>query len=160
MSKHYTKIKMDKTPKISTGILWILLAGIFGLVAAGVDEGELKTYGSATIVITSIYDGDTFRGNIVGYPAIIGDRISVRVAGIDCPEMRDKRAAVKRKAQEAKQFTVKRLREGKKIELLEMRRDKYFRILARVMIDGQDLGAELIKAGLAKPYDGGMKAAW
>jgi len=67
---------------------------------------------------------------------------------------------VKAKAREAKQYTVKRLREGKKIELLELRRDKYFRILARVMIDGEDLGAELLKAGLAKPYDGGTKETW
>ena len=67
---------------------------------------------------------------------------------------------MKAKAREAKQYTVKRLREGKKIELLELRRDKYFRILARVMIDGEDLGAELLKAGLSKPYDGGTKETW
>jgi hypothetical protein len=38
--------------------------------------------------------------------------------------------------------------------------DKYFRILARVMVDGNDLGAELIKYGLAKPYGGETKPVW
>jgi len=144
--------------------LLVLLLGF--LVATGAAAGpgtaeSPKDYGSAVVAeITSIYDGDTFRANIAGYPPIIGERIGIRIAGIDSPELKDKRPDVKAKALEAKQYTVKRLREGKKIELLELRRDKYFRILARVMIDGEDLGAELVKAGLAKPYDGGTKEAW
>jgi len=144
--------------------LSVLLLGF--LVATGAAAGPRtaespKDYGSAVVAeITSIYEGDTLRANIAGYPPIIGDRIGIRIAGIDCPELKDKRPDVKEKARQAKQYTVKRLREGKKIELLELRRDKYFRILARVMIDGEDLGAELVKAGLAKPYDGGTKEAW
>ena len=47
-----------------------------------------------------------------------------------------------------------------KIELLEPRRDKYFRILARVMADGQEVAEELVKAGLAVRHDGGKKKRW
>jgi micrococcal nuclease len=90
--------------------------------------------------VLSIYDGDTFTVTVKGWPAIIGDRISIRIYGIDTPEMRDKRSEIKTKAQRAKQYVVKRLREGKIIELVDMRRDKYFRICAKVMIDGSDLG--------------------
>lgn len=119
---------------------------------------EDKSYGSAIVSeVTSIYDGDTFKCNIEGYPSIVGDRIGIRVYGVDCPEMTDKRPTVKERARQAKQYTVKRLREGKKIELVNMQRDKYFRILAVVMVDGNDLGQELIKEGLAKPYFGGKK---
>lgn len=122
---------------------------------------EEKTYGTATgITVTSIYDGDTFKCNIKGYPSIVGEQIGIRIIGIDCPEMKDKRPEIKAKAQEAKQYTVKRLREGKVIELVDMQRDKYFRILASVRIDGKDLAQELIAKGLAKAYDGGTKESW
>lgn len=151
----------QKTEKMRALGLWVLVfLLVFGCAAPGQGKHE-KTYGSAIVKeVTSIYDGDTFRANIDGLPAIIGERIPVRIAGIDCPELKDKRPEVKAKAREAKQYTVQRLREGKKIELQEMRRDKYFRIDAKVMIDGKDLGAELLKAGLAKPYDGGTKDEW
>jgi len=39
-------------------------------------------------------------------------------------------------------------------------RDKYFRVLADVMIDGKNLTDLLIKKGLGKPYDGGTKSSW
>ena len=124
-------------------------------------ESQEKTYGNVEVAeVTSIYDGDTFRCNIKDYPPIIGERVPVRITGIDCPELKDKRQDIKELARQAKQFTVQRLREGKKIELVDMRRDKYFRILAKVVIDGNDLGQELVKAGLAKPYDGGTKSQW
>jgi micrococcal nuclease len=33
-----------------------------------------KNFGSATVLkVTSIYDGDTFRANIEGFPAVIGE---------------------------------------------------------------------------------------
>ena len=55
---------------------------------------------------------------------------------------------------------VKRLREGKVIELRNMKRGKYFRIVAEVWIDGKSQGEELIELGLAKAYDGGKKVRW
>jgi micrococcal nuclease len=137
-------------------IIFILILSSF-LYAAKAD----KNYGNATVQeITSIYDGDTFRCTIKGYPDIIGERIGIRIANIDCPEMRDKRPYIKEKAQQAKQFAVKKLREGKNIQLKNMRRGKYFRIVADVIIDGKNLGDELIKADLAHQYDGGTKEPW
>jgi endonuclease YncB( thermonuclease family) len=124
-------------------------------------EARKAIYGTATVKeIISIYDGDTFRVNLEGYPPIIGNNISIRINGIDTPEMKDKRPEVKALARKAKQFVVKRLSEGQVIELRNMQRGKYFRIVADVFIDGVSLGDELIKAGLAKPYDGGRKPEW
>ena len=77
-----------------------------------------KDYGSVTVKeVTSIYDADTFRVNIEGYPAIVGERIPIRVLGVDAPELRGKCQEEKDKAREAKQFTVAVLRSGKVIEL-------------------------------------------
>lgn len=120
-----------------------------------------KVYGKVRVSkVMSIYDGDTFKVTISSWPSIAGDNIGVRVKGIDCPEMRDKDKTIKERAQQAKQYTVKRLREGKVIWLKNIQRDKYFRILADVEIDGKDLGKELIEKSLAKPYDGGTKEGW
>ncbi|WP_177747688.1 thermonuclease family protein [Candidatus Avelusimicrobium fimicolum] len=49
------------------------------------------------------------------------------------------------------------LKKGGKILLRNCGRDKYFRLLCDVKVNGQSLGEELIKAGHAIPYDGGTK---
>ena len=119
------------------------------------------TYGTVTVSeVVAIYDGDTFTANIAGWPPLIGERVKVRVAGIDCPEMRDDRPEVKALARKAKQFTVARLRAAQTIELRDMRRGKYFRILADVYCDGESLAEALLAAGLAKPYEGGTRPEW
>ena len=117
------------------------------------------TYGSVVVSeVTSIYDGDTFRVNLEGYPALIGSRMGIRVNGIDTPEMRGKCKKEKTLARTAKQFTVAHLRAAKKIELRNMKRGKYFRIVADVYVDGKNLGQMLIDQGFAVVYDGGHKA--
>lgn len=117
-----------------------------------------QTYNSIIIdKVTSIYDGDTFRVNINSYPSIIGNKISIRVKGIDTPEIRTKCIKEKLLAREAKQLTVSTLRGAKTIELRDMQRGKYFRIVADVYVDGVSLGDILIKNNLAVKYDGGTK---
>ena len=120
-----------------------------------------KDYGNITVSeVTSIYDADTFRVNIGDYPPIAGDRIPVRVLGIDAPELRVKCESEKIKARAAKQFTVEALRSAKVIELRNIQRGKYFRILADVYVDGKNLADGLIKAGHARVYDGGKQLGW
>ena len=117
-----------------------------------------KTYGSVTIAeVTSIYDGDTFRANIPDYPPIIGQHIGIRINGIDTPEMRGKCEQEKVLARKAKQYTVTMLRNAKTIELRNMQRGKYFRVVADVYADGQSVGEGLVREGLAVVYDGGKK---
>ena len=115
-------------------------------------------YGSVTVdEVTSIYDGDTFRVNIAGYPSIVGDRIPIRINGIDTPEIRGKCTKEKTLARKAKQFTVSKLRGAKVIQLRNMKRGKYFRIVADVFTDNKSLADELIKNNLAVRYSGGTK---
>jgi len=119
------------------------------------------SYGSVIVSeVTSIYDADTFRVNINEWPDIVGRRMSVRVNGIDAPEIRGKCKVEKRLARIAKQFTVKLLRSGKLIELRNIKRGKYFRLLADVYIDNVSLSGELINNHHARVYDGGTKSNW
>lgn len=120
-----------------------------------------KNYGSVLVSeVTSIYDADTFRVNIKDWSPIAGERIPVRVNGVDAPEIRGKCDAEKKGAQLAKQFTVSKLRSASTIELRNMQRGKYFRIIADVYIDGKNLSELLINAKLARPYDGGKRKGW
>jgi len=119
------------------------------------------SYGSVTVTdVTSIYDADTFRVNINEWPDIVGRRMSVRVNGIDAPEIRGKCKEEKRLARLAKQFTVKFLRSGKRIDLRNIKRGKYFRLLADVYVDNMSLSEALIKGNRARVYDGGTKSSW
>jgi len=52
------------------------------------------------------------------------------------------------------------IRSAKVIELRNMQRGKYFRIVADVFLDDQSLADALVKKGLARPYDGGRKGKW
>lgn len=118
-----------------------------------------KTYGSLHVAaVTSVYDADTFRVNIANVPAVIGERMAIRLAGIDAAEIRGKCEKEKKLAREAKQFTVSLLRGAKTIELQNVKRGKYFRFIADVILDNKiNLSNELIKHGHAVRYDGGKK---
>lgn len=138
--------------------IWQLL--LFVVLPTSVTANN-SSYGDISITdVTSIYDADTFRVNIDSWPEIIGKRVPVRILGIDAPEIRGKCESEKKMASLAKQFTVAALRGGKSIVLHDIQRGKYFRILARVSIDGKDLGKQLIQAELARTYDGGKRRGW
>ncbi|QIZ78059.1 thermonuclease family protein [Ferrimonas lipolytica] len=120
-----------------------------------------KNYGIATVSeVTSIYDADTFRVSINGWPPIIGERISIRANGFDAPEIRGKCESEKIAARQAKQLTVELLRGAKVIELRNMKRGKYFRIVADVYLDGKPLADIQIRSGLSRPYSGGKRLSW
>ena len=103
------------------------------------------------------YDGDTITVQIPGVHPLLGDKISVRVLGIDTPEKNGKKACEKQKARVAQKLVENQLKQAKHIELRNVNRDKYFRILAEVWVDGRSLASLLIKNKLAYPYDGGRK---
>ena len=133
----------------------------FGVLTMAAHASNRTEYGSVVVNdVRTVYDGDTFKVTIRDWPPIIGDKISVRILGIDTPELRAKCEAEKILARKAKQFTVEKLSAASKVELLNLKRGKYFRILANVKVDGKDLGSQLTQAGLAVPYDGGSKKNW
>ena len=79
---------------------------------------QAASYGNATVKqVTSVYDADTFRVDIEGWPDIIGNRVPIRVNGVDAPELKGKCDFEKKAARVAKQYTVELLSGGKVIEL-------------------------------------------
>ena len=104
------------------------------------------------------YDADTITFNIKGLHPIIGNKISIRVNGIDTPEMRGGSDCEKKRSIESKLMVQKMMKEAKQIDLLNISKGKYFRIVADVMVDGNvSVAKMLMDTGYAYPYDGGTK---
>ena len=110
--------------------------------------------------VISVYDGDTFRVNIDSLPPIVGKNIPVRLEGVDTPEINGKCQYEKDLALEARDFVRSKLSNAVEILLNDLQRGKYFRIVAKVYIDGVSLEEELLQNGLAYQYNGGKKSNW
>lgn len=111
--------------------------------------------------LEKVVDGDSFDVRIdLGFRITTFQR--VRLNGVDTPEVNSADAAERARAKEAKAF-VDDWFAGAGTVLVRSHKpgggDKYGRYLADVLSspDGHSLAADLIAAGLAKPYDGGAK---
>lgn len=108
--------------------------------------------------VLRVYDGDTITVDI-DLCFNIKMKSSVRVAGIDTPEIRTRNKGEKKLGYEAKA----RMKElcGKTVWLESIdggKVDKYGRVLANLYtVNGEDIGATLIKEGHAVGYDGSKK---
>ncbi len=124
-------------------------------------EAAEKTFGHVTVsVVNSVHDGDTFTVTIKDWPPVAGEKVSVRLYGIDTPEVSDKVIEVRDFAKAARDHLKKMLTTAKKVELRNLRRDKYFRLNADVVADGKDVREALINAKFGRAYDGGTKRPW
>lgn len=113
------------------------------------------------VKVISVYDGDTFKVNLPCKEDIFCKDISVRVYGIDTPEIKTKNTCEKTKAKEAQTLTKNIFSKGPVI-LKNCQRDKYFRLLCEVSVlgsnQGYDLSEELVNNNLAVRYYGETKA--
>ncbi len=100
------------------------------------------------------YDGDTMTVNIPGVHPLFGNEIGIRVRGIDTLEIREKYPFEKQKVKETKTLIEGILNRANEITLHDIEREKYFRIVASVIVDGQNLSDLLLAKKLAVPYDG------
>lgn len=150
-------------------------------------EVTLPRYAAQIDSADQVYDGDTLQDVIVKlpfpdmedgeiWPGVFkaGDMVLVkfdlRIAGIDTPEKRPKKAgrteeslkAEKKAAGEARLALVGLLKESKnQFEVLNPKTGKYAgRMVGNLIIDGVDVGQVMIELGHAKPYDGGTKPEW
>ncbi|MEZ4526412.1 MAG: thermonuclease family protein [Desulfobacterales bacterium] len=113
------------------------------------------------VKVDKIYDGDTFFAHVKGHKPIDGKPVGIRIRGIDTPEMKDRRPAVKKKAEAAKALVEAEFAAARKIHLYNVSMtDKYGRMLATVFCDRKDLAKMLLRKKLAKSYDGGAKKVW
>ena len=95
--------------------------------------------------------------NLPGLHPIIGEKISIRVNGIDTPENRGKCEKEKYGSKQAQQMVADILKDAEQIALKNMEQGKYFRIVADVYVEGENIADMLIEAGVAVKYDAGKK---
>lgn len=107
--------------------------------------------------VIKVYDGDTITiATKLPYSNSPFFRFSVRLRGIDCPEIRTKNANEKHCAKLAKEMLYNNIYH-KIVTLENVDYDKYGRVLADVLLDGVNITQMLINKRLAVVYDGGTK---
>lgn len=111
----------------------------------------------ACVTVLSVHDGDTFTVSLPKMPEVFSP-ISVRIAGIDAPEMDAARPCERRDAIKAREVLTELLRD-ECVTLREVTRDKYFRLLARVQTS-HDVADVMLLGGYATPYSGTAKKPW
>ncbi len=135
-----------------------ILALALVLVRAVALAGEIIP-GPVTADVVSVYDGDTLTVDAHPWPQITV-RTSVRVSGIDTPEIRGKCDQEKAMAREARDLARETV--GASVTLRDVQLGKYAgRVVADVFTeDGRRLADVLLEAGLARVYDGGERLGW
>jgi endonuclease YncB( thermonuclease family) len=105
--------------------------------------------------LVRVYDGDTIFVDIYNFHPLLGNNIGVRLRGIDTPELRNKKQ--KKRALELKYFLTDKLMSCKYIYLKNMSRGKYFRIVADVYCDDENINEYMLKQPDVYKYNGGKK---
>ena len=108
-----------------------------------------------TAQVIKVYDGDTFT---IGFFQPYSEkpfRMSVRLSGIDTPEMKGR---LKIKAKAAQEFLSSQIM-GKVVELSNISMEKYGRLLADVHCGGIHINKLMMDDGFAVSYNGGAKGA-
>lgn len=111
------------------------------------------------VEVVRVYDGDTFTVNLPCDMPVLCRGVPVRLRGIDTPEIRGQCREEIEAARAARARVREVLTQGP-VVLVQVGRDKYFRVLARAQVGDVDLADDLITQGLARPYDGGSKQGW
>lgn len=111
-------------------------------------------------------DGDTIEVDLPHVHSYFGSKTQVRVFGIDAPESgkKAKDQCEQKLSRIATRFVESTLKNAKRIDLQliantkgKMRKEKYGRMLARVIYDKKDLGQVMLDSHFAVPYDGKKK---
>ena len=118
----------------------------------------LAQYGHYAVTeVISIYDGDTIRVNIDNLPPIIGQNIRIRLSNIDTPEIKGQCLREKKLALIARDRLRQLVNNAHVIEIHNLQRGKYFRIVADLMLDGENASEMLVREKLGVTYNGGKK---
>jgi len=173
-----------KADKIALALVIVLpviaaVMGIIAILSVAADRVYAAErpphYGPYSATLIKVYDGDTV--NLLVYPWP-GDqkRISVRLDGIDTPELRPRKPAgtdptiweslkqcEKSAAISAKLKVERLLATGEAITLQTIypNRTKFYgRMVGRITVGGKDLSEALLAGGYARPYSGGKRQPW
>lgn len=109
------------------------------------------------LVYQRTIDGDTIKVNVANLPEVFGKNLSIRLRGIDAPEMRGKCQEEKELAKKSKDF-LHFLVKDDRFTLHNLERDKFFRVVADVKLsDGRNVSDIMLFNNHAVEYDGGKK---
>ncbi len=136
---------------------YIIIIGLCFLLNIGIAlaDVEMREYRDKLC-----YDGDTCYVTMPALPKTLS-KMTVRILGIDTPELRGECSKEKELAMKARIFANKTFREARIIEFKDLKWDKYGgRILSNVYLDGYLYADMIINEQLARPYDGGKKEGW
>jgi len=124
--------------------IFLLLVGILLAGCATQPQTQDNLYPNVKVSrLLRVIDGDTFACDIDEHSAIAGKNISIRLRGINTPELRSRNPEERKSANLEKQRLSDLLNSARVIELRNIDRDKYFRIDADVYIDGESLQPKL-----------------
>jgi endonuclease YncB( thermonuclease family) len=142
---------------------FIALFLIISLKAFGLEEVSQKHFYYWKII--RVVDGDTLEIANEFLPKEL--KLFIRIRGIDTPEKSPKAKCIKENilAQKAFKFTKDFIETAqnnhKKIAFTNIKWDKFGgRILATVLVNGNDLSTQLLKNKLARSYNGEKKKSW
>lgn len=129
-----------------------------GLTAARAGEGIAGTVVGARVL--RVIDGDTFEAEAHVWPGAVM-RVSVRIRGIDAPELHARCAAEARAALAARDALAALLGQHG-VLIFNIGGGKYYgRVLADVATAaGVDVAGGMLQRGLVRPYGGGRRAGW
>ena len=113
------------------------------------------------VKVQNVHDGDTFTVTLPGVPAIFGERLNIRIDGIDTAELSDEKTCAKHAATEARETLKLLMQTSDTVDLINCQRDKFYRLRCRVRTDsGVDVSAFMLESGLARPYEGETRQPW
>ena len=101
---------------------------------------------------TRVIDGDTFEA-VIDLGFYITLKITVRLYGVNCPEMHPKDKDGKSLGDEARAYLSERIW-GKDVHVWSYKKDSFGRWLCDVLVDGLLLSKEIIDQGYGVPYFG------
>jgi endonuclease YncB( thermonuclease family) len=108
--------------------------------------------------VIKVYDGDTITiASKLPYKSSEIYRFSVRLRGIDSPEIKSTSPVEKELAINSK-ICLSNVILGQIVDLKNVSTEKYGRILADVYIDNVSVNKWMLENKLAVPYDGGKKS--
>jgi endonuclease YncB( thermonuclease family) len=113
--------------------------------------------------VSRVLDGDTVEVIVDFLPKELGNRLLIRIWGVDTPEKgwRAKTDNERQKGLDATEFTKQLVKDAKIIKINIISWDKFGgRVLGDLVIDGKSLRSLLLSNGYAREYYGEKKQNW
>ena len=164
-------LRPENLPRYRRRCPWQRLAGLAMAAAVVAATPALATLavgaevlsGPVEATVVRVVDGDSL---VVRARIWLGQDLetSVRLLGVDAPELRGACEFERLLARRSRAFVVRVVGRvsGAEVRLSDIQLGKFAgRVVARVRTpDGEDLGRALVAAGLARHYRGGRRQSW